>query len=247
MSFKDHFSTVSSEYSLFRPTYPPELFELLASVAPGLDLAWDAGCGNGQAAVGLAQYFRSVLATDASAAQIAKAIPHERIDYRAAPAEESGLADGSADLVTVAQALHWFDLDRFYAEVGRVLRPDGVFAAFAYGLLSAGDALDDILHRFYHETVGPYWPPERRHIDAGYATLPFPFAELPSPSFALEVDWNFDHLLGYLGTWSAVRNFREERSMDPLDLIRNELREAWGDTGRTRKILWPLHLRVGRV
>lgn len=247
MSFKDHFSTVSKEYSRFRPSYPPELFDWLASIAPGLDLAWDAGCGNGQAALGLARHFRRVVATDASAAQIARAVPHERIAYRAAPAEESGLAAGSADLVTVAQALHWFDLEAFYAEVSRTLRPGGVFCAFAYGLLTASAPLDGILRRFYHETVGPFWPPERRHIDSGYATLPFPFAELPSPSFALEADWDFDRLLGYLGTWSAVRNFREQRAEDPLDLIGPELRQAWGDPQRERRILWPLHLRAGRV
>ncbi|MBS0486724.1 MAG: class I SAM-dependent methyltransferase, partial [Proteobacteria bacterium] len=182
--FKDHFSGHAGIYREARPTYPPALFAWLARQAPDTELAWDCGCGNGQATVALASHFARVVGTDPSANQIAQAEPGANIEYRVEPAERSSLAGGSVSLVSVAQALHWFDPARFYAEAKRVLKPGGVIAAWAYSDCTTGDAaIDRIKDRLYVDLTGPYWPPERVHVDAGYRTLPFPFAEIPAPEF----------------------------------------------------------------
>src|SRR6266496_3944200 len=204
MTFKDHFSRQAADYAKFRPSYPRKLFDYLGSVAPNRQLAWDCGTGNGQAAVGLASVFDHVIATDASEKQIANAQPHERVEYRVASAEESGLESGTIDLIMVAQALHWFDLPRFYEEVPRVLKNNGVFAASAYNLLHVEPAIDEVVNRYYYEVVGPFWPPERKLVE-NFADLPFPFHKVDAPKFEMTAQWSLDHLLGYLGTWSATQ------------------------------------------
>jgi ubiquinone/menaquinone biosynthesis C-methylase UbiE len=176
---KDHFGRVAGEYATFRPHYPDTLYQWLASIAPNHRLAWDAGTGNGQAAVALADYFSRVLATDFSVGQIGQAIAHPRIEYRVAPAEQSGLDDQSADLVTVAQALHWFDIPAFFTEVERVLVPSGVVAAWTYGVVHADSTeTDQILNDFYYREIGPWWPENRRLVEEGYQTIAFPFHRL---------------------------------------------------------------------
>ncbi len=244
-AFKDHFSQSSDAYRAFRPDYPDALFAWLAEVAPRRDGALDCGCGSGQAAVALARHFARVHGVDPSAGQIAQAIPHERVTYRVAPAEATGLPDASQDLVIAAQALHWFDLDRFYPEVRRLARPGAVFAAFSYGLMTVNPEVDAIIGRLYHDLLGPYWPPERRRVEAGYRTLPFPFAELVAPPLAMTAHWPMEHVLGYLTTWSAVKEYREKTGENPLDMIAEELRAVWG--GGAKELSWPLVIRAGRL
>lgn len=245
--FADHFSAHAADYRAFRPTYPPALFEYLAGLAPDRRMACDCGTGNGQAAVALAEHFERVVATDASEKQIAAAEPHPKVEYRVAPAEAAPLPDGSVDLVTVAQALHWFDHPRFYAEVRRVARPGAVLAAWTYDFHSVGPDLDPLLDRLQAEYVGPYWPPERVYVSAGYRNIPFPFADVPAPAFALTADWPFDRLLGYMNTWSAVKRFAAANGFNPIDRLADEMRAAWGDPSGPREVRWHLHLRVGRV
>jgi len=244
MSFKDHFSKQAADYAIFRPGYPQELFAYLGIIAPSRQLAWDCGTGNGQAAVGLASVFDRVIATDASANQIAKAQPHECVEYRVAPAESSGLESGTIDLITVAQALHWFDLDRFYAEARRVLKPNGILTASAYNLLRIQPAIDEIVNRYYHELVGPFWPPERKLVE-NFAELPFPFHEIEPPKIEMTTHWNLDRLIGCLGTWSSTQRFMASTGADPLEQITDELCGAWGNPQRVRSVTWPLTLRVG--
>jgi SAM-dependent methyltransferase len=243
----DHFSGVAGAYARFRPTYPAALFSWLAALAPSCSFAWDCATGNGQAAVGLADHFAEVVATDHSAAQIAQARVHPRVEYRVAPAEASGLPSGSADLVTVAQALHWLDLDRFYAEARRVAAPGAVVAAWCYNLLEVDPRVNAVIGRFYGQVVGPFWPPERRLLEAGYRTLAFPFAAVEPPAFAMASAWTLADLLGYLSTWSATQRYAAARRADPVDLVRADLAAAWGDADARRTVRWPLHLRVGRV
>src|SRR5881296_1212973 len=197
MSFKDHFSRQAADYAIFRPGYPRELFDYLGSIAPSRQLAWDCGTGNGQAAVGLASLFDRVIATDASEKQIAKADPHERVEYHVAPAENSGIESETIDMIMVAQALHWFDLDRFYAEAQRVLKPNAVLAASAYNLLQIEPAIDEVVNRYYYEVVGPFWPPERKLVEQ-FSDLPFPFQEVDAPKFERTAQWDLEHLGGYL-------------------------------------------------
>lgn len=246
-SFVDHFAPVAGAYAAHRPRYDEALFDWLAGLAPRRTLAWDCGAGSGQATHPLAERFDRVIGTDASAGQLSSAPAHARIEWRVAPAERSGLPAASADLVTVAQALHWFDVPAFYAEVDRVLVPRGVLAVWTYNRHQTDDpAVDQVVDRFYADTIGPYWPPERRMVEAGYRTLPFPYPELPAPPFRMEARWSLADLLGYIGSWSAVARYRVARGTDPLAPLARELESLWGDPAATRRVRWDLTVRAGR-
>lgn len=247
MSFADHFSGVSAAYAAFRPRYPDALFQFLAREAPSRDEAWDAGTGSGQAAVGLAHHFAHVTATDASAAQIQQALPDPRISYRVAAADASGLETATVDLVTAAQALHWFDRPRFWAEARRVLRPRGVVAVWTYTMFEIAPPIDQIVRRFYSDVVGPYWPPERRITEERYQTIEFPFAEFAAPDFVIEQQVTLDDVAGYIRTWSATRGFMQQQRYDPVDPLIAELAPLWGQPQHTRLARWPVAMRVGRV
>jgi SAM-dependent methyltransferase len=242
--FKDHFSKQAAGYARFRPRYPQKLFDYLGSIAPSRQVAWDCGTGNGQAAVGLASVFDRVIATDASEKQIASAQSHERVDYGVAPAENSGIGSATIDLIMVTQALHWFNLDSFYGEARSVLKNNGVFAASAYNLLHVEPAINEVVNRYYYEVVGPFWPPERKLVEQ-FADLPFPFHKVDAPRFEMTAQWNLDHLLGYLQTWSSTQRFVAANASNPLEQIIDELRAAWGDSQQTRNVTWPLVLRIG--
>ncbi|MEO7430585.1 MAG: class I SAM-dependent methyltransferase [Dokdonella sp.] len=247
MTFKDHFSGHAGIYHEARPGYPAALFDWLAGIAPSRDLAWDAGCGNGQASVALAERFVHVFATDPSATQIANAEPCANVDYRVEPAEQCSLASASADLVTVAQALHWFDHARFYAEVARVLKPGGVVAAWTYADCRVDAAIDPVKDRLYVDLTGSYWPPERRHVESGYRTLDFPFDEQPAPSFEMTARWTLAQFLAYLRSWSATQRYLADNGVDPVTLVEADLAQAWGDAGVARCVRWDFHVRCGRV
>jgi SAM-dependent methyltransferase len=242
------FTTVAREYAQFRPGYPPALFAWLASVSPALDAAWDCGCGSGQASVALAEHFARVDATDAAAEQVAAARPHPRVRYSVAPAERSGLPAESVDLVTVAQALHWFDVDAFYAEARRVARRNALLAVWNYPRPRFADAeLERVFLDFYSNVVGPYWPDGRRHIEANYTTLAFPFRELDHPDFGLELDWPLEQVIGYVGSWSATARYRQALGADPVPLLRASLGAVWPGPDATARVRIPLGLRVARL
>lgn len=246
-TFKDHFSKQAPDYARYRPGYPAELFAWLARIAPSHGTAWDCGTGSGQAAVALAAHFGHVIATDPSRKQLAHAEPHPRVEYRAASAEASLLDTASIDLLTVAQAIHWFDLEKFYAEAKRVLKPGGIIAVWTYTLLDVEAGIDHLLNDFYKNAVGPYWPPERRMVDDRYRSLPFPFAPIEPPAFEIRTEWSRDDLLGYLGTWSATQACMKASGSDPLVEFSRRLAPLWPDPARKKLLRWPLHLRVGRV
>jgi SAM-dependent methyltransferase len=246
--FKDHFSGHAAIYREARPTYPDELFTWLARQSPDTGLAWDCGCGNGQASVALAAHFKHVVGTDPSANQIAGAMPAANVEYRVEPSEQSSLADGSASLITVAQALHWFDFERFYAEVRRVLKPGGMFAAWTYADCRTGDAaIDALKNRLYVDLTGPYWPPERELVDSGYRTLPFPFVEMAAPGFDMKAMWDVEQFLAYLRSWSATQRYQKDRGEDPVALIEKDLRAAWPDAQSKRAVRWDFHVRCGHA
>lgn len=244
--FKDHFSAQAADYARFRPTYPAALFDWLRARAPGGGLAWDAATGSGQAAVALASRFDRVIATDPSEAQLRGAERLANIEYRVERAEASSLADQSADLITIAQALHWLDHPTFFAECQRVLRPGGLFAAWCYGSFTTDPEIEAITGHFYRDVVGPYWPPERAWIERGYAGIALPLSPVEAPAFSLQVRWDLDELVGYLGTWSAVARYREARGEDPLPAVRERLAEVWGPPQGARLVTWPMATLVGR-
>ncbi|MHB8534281.1 MAG: class I SAM-dependent methyltransferase [Sulfuricaulis sp.] len=245
--FKDHFSRHAGEYARYRPDYPPDLFEFLAQSARRHELAWDCATGNGQAALGLSAYFDRVIATDASAPQVQNAARHEKVSYFTAPAEQSDLPSHSVDLITVAQALHWFRFEPFYQEARRVLRPDGIIAVWCYGLSRVTPAVDKVVHHYYTNVVGSCWPPERRYIDEKYQTIPFMFTEMPAPEFHMKAEWNLDEFMGYLHTWSATQRFQQKNEQNPLDMIRRALVGAWGAPNARLAVRWPIYLRLGRI
>jgi SAM-dependent methyltransferase len=242
MTFADHFSD-SPGYAQFRPEYPPALFDWLADVAPRRELALDVGTGTGQAAIGLSRRFRRVIAIDPSAAQIARAVATPGVEYRVATAEDVEVEE-RVDLVCIAQALHWLDLDRFWPRVGAAAAERGVVAAFTYGRCLTGPSVDALVDALYSGPLRGFWPPERTHVEDGYARLSFPFDPLPVPAFALVAHWSVEQFLGYLRTWSACRRRRDATGRCPVDEIEAELRAAFGGP---REVSWPLRVRAGRI
>ncbi|MGD8774028.1 MAG: class I SAM-dependent methyltransferase [Syntrophobacterales bacterium] len=247
MNFKDYFSKQASEYTRYRPHYPGPLFQYLAELTIEHQLAWDCATGSGQAALGLTPYFDEIIATDASEKQITNAIAHRKITYLVSPAERTEIDSNAIDLIAVAQALHWFALDKFYGEVKRVLKTGGVIAAWSYGLLRISPPVDELLDKFYVDVVGPFWPPERKLVDDGYRSIPFPFQEFTSPAFSMEANWSLDHLLGYLGTWSSIQKFKEQNKANPLKGLARDLKQVWGRPEDEKRVRWPINMRVGRV
>jgi SAM-dependent methyltransferase len=244
--FADHFSRDSVAYAKFRPGYPPELFAWLATLPARRSVAWDCGTGTGQAAALLTAHFDLVVGSDPSRAQLAAADRSSGVRYFAGSSESSALAERRVDLVTVAQALHWFDRERFYREVSRVIAPGGAFAAWSYGLLRSTPALDRVIAEFYEETVGPWWPPERALVEKGYRTIAIPIEEAAAPPFAIEARLTLEELLGYIRTWSAVGRFISARGFDPIPELGEALGPLWGEPAVARNITWPLTVRAGR-
>ncbi len=242
---KDTFSKLSERYAKFRPSYPREIFDFLLTLVPGRSTAWDCGTGNGQVAVQLAGYFERVFATDISRNQIKLAIQKPNILYSVAPAESTSFADASLDLITVAQAVHWFDFPEFYREADRTLRPNGILAIIGYPAPVFTPAIDELIIEYRTKIVGPFWDPERRYVDEHYRTIPFPYPDLPTPDFSADFEWDQEQVLGYLSTWSAAQHYFERMGSDPLDPIRDRLRERWGSS-RTQDVSFPMLLRVGR-
>ena len=252
--FKDLFSSNSKGYASSRPNYPRSLFEFLVGLVQHRSLAWDCATGNGQAAVFLSEYFEQVIASDASKKQIENAQLRNNVRYEVFPAERTNLADSSVDLITIAQALHWFDLDDFYKEAKRVLRKDnnnagsGVIAAWAYGLHSVSVEIDEIMHLLYEDILGSYWPKERKIVENKYQDISFPFHEIDTPVFQIELDWSLSELIGYLYTWSSVQKFIEKNNSDPVKQVYDDLAAAWSKKNiwHKRRVVWPIYMRVGR-
>lgn len=244
MGFQDHFSGHAADYAAHRPTYPQALFRYLASLAQERSCAWDCATGNGQAACALAEHFAEVVATDASERQLRQAVPHPKVRYLEAPAEDVPLEARSVDLVTVAQALHWFELEAFYQEVGRVLKPGGLLAVWCYGLTTIAPEIDAWMAEFHHQVIGPYWPIGREHIEARYETLPFPYQMLLVPALEMRQSWTLEAFAAYLRTWSAVKRYLAAESCDPVGPLEERLRPVWGEGARG--VSWPLTVKVGR-
>jgi SAM-dependent methyltransferase len=245
--FLDYFSSRSDDYERFRPRYPTALFETLAAESPARSRAWDVACGSGQATAALAVHFEKVTGSDASSEQISQALPAGNIEYRVARAEAIGAQAESIDLVTVAQALHWLDQDRFFAEVDRVLKPQGLLAAWGYRrVFSESPQLDELLDDFEERQVGAYWPAERAILDGAYHGVSFPYPRLPMPDFKLWATWTLDEFLGYLSTWSSVRRYEASVGRNPVDEARDAFLEVWGEAERPMHFEGPMPLYVGR-
>ena len=256
MNFKDHFSGHADLYAKARPHYPDALFDWIATAAPARHCVWDAGCGNGQASMALAERFEHVIATDPSTQQLGNAVPHPRIDYRNEPRNSpaingrgyhTSIPDHFVDAVTVAQALHWFDLEPFLTEVRRVAKPRALFVAWCYANCSVTKAVDAVIAYLYDDVLGPYWPPERRLVDEGYASQEIPFAPIEAPAFEMQVEWDARQLLAYLCSWSAAQRYFAATGDDAIKATSGGLISAWGDPEQVRPVRWTLAMRVGRI
>jgi len=247
MSFKDHFSGHAKEYSKFRPKYPDELFKFLSGAAKEHETAWDCATGNGQAALGLAPYFRRVIATDASASQIEHAVPNKKVTYKVAAAENSDLETGSVDLLTVATAIHWIDLEKFYPEVRRVLKPGGVIAVWLYTDNNINEEIDKVSSYFAHEFVEPYWPLENKKVWTFEESVVFPFERIETPGFKIELKWSLKDYLSFLYTWSSTQAFIKQTGKDPIELVYEKFKKAWVDENTRRTVTWKLKIKAGRV
>lgn len=242
----DNFSQGAASYAQFRPESPDAIFEFLYSYVQKFDVAWDCGTGNGQVAARLSERFTKVYGTDISNEQLQHAQQRDNITYRVERAEQTSFADSSIDLVTIAQAIHWFDLEPFYTEVQRVGRPNAVIAAWTYTTLRLTPEINKVIDHLYTDITGPYWDKERALVDAGYSTLPFPFKEITPPAFEIRKEWTIDQVVGYLRTWSGVKHYMERGHDDPILLILPDLKKAWG-TAATQQVYWPVHMRAGRL
>lgn len=246
MSFADHFSGQAADYTVYRPHYPAALFDYLASLCEQHEYALDCATGNGQAAQALLAHFQHVIGCEPSLSQLANAMGREQIGYVCSTAEQLPFNGTQFDLLTVAQAVHWFDHKRFYSEADRILKLGGVLAVWGYGLFQIEAGIDAVIHDYYQNIVGPYWPPQRRWIEQAYQELPFPYAPLDAPLFQIEAEWNRLQVVGYLATWSATQRYKQARQQDPLPAIEKQLAECWPDEHEIKAIHWPIFLRVGR-
>ncbi len=246
VTFHDHFSDRAAQYARSRPGYPPELVDYLAEIAPEAERVWEAGCGSGQLTRVLAAAFRHVVASDPSVQQLVHARREHGVTYCCATAEASALANASVDLVVAAQAAHWFELQRFYQEARRVGRSGAVIALVSYGVTEVTPDVDVVIRDFHTRVLGSYWPPERKHVDAGYRTLEFPFAEIAAPSFNMRTEWALPDMLNYVGTWSAVRAMLQDGGEEKLEDFRDEIARAWPE-GAILPVRWPLVVKVGRL
>ncbi len=245
-AIKDNFSTQSDFYLKYRPQYPAEFIQAIIAHTVDQKLAWDCATGNGQVAIQLSAYFEKVIATDISSSQLAQVLPKHNINYQIGRAEEERFPAYSFDLVTVGQAIHWFDFNAFYQQVKRVLKPSGIFAAFGYGLITITPAVDLRLQHFYTHIVGHYWDEERKLVDEAYQTIPFPFTEIQLPNFSIDASWTLADLKGYLSTWSSVKKYIQLHQHNPVDSFITDLQVDWPDN-EAKPIRFPLFQRIGKV
>jgi ubiquinone/menaquinone biosynthesis C-methylase UbiE len=244
--FKDNFSKQSEIYFKYRPTYPAALFQYLSSLTQDHSLAWDCGTGNGQSAISLTLYYKAVYATDPSEQQIKNALPNPKITYKVEKAEQPGLDGDMVDLITIAQAIHWFDFEKFYSEAKRVLKKEGIIAAWAYGLPSIASEIDGVLQHFHDEIIGEFWQYENRLIDKEYSTIPFPFKQVSPPQFKICKSLSLDDLLGLVSSWSAVQRFIDKNGYDPVEELENDLLKLWGNKAQNKEVNWKLILKIGQ-
>lgn len=243
--FADHFSAVAAQYANARPEYPRALFDWIASVVPSRALAWEPGCGSGQATRDLATVFARVHATDPSAAQIAQAKGPANVTFAVEPGERCSLPDASVDAVCIAQALHWFDRARFFAECERVLKPGGLLIAWGYQDIVVPQDIEAPVADFQREILD-YWPPERDFIDEGYASFAFPFARVDTPQLELIAQWPLPRMLGYFSSYSATKRCIDAQGRDPVIAHAAAIAAAWGDPQATRTLRWPLFVHARR-
>jgi len=242
--FKDYFSDDSEKYNNFRPKYPKQLFLFLSSISQEDQLAWDCATGSGQSAIELADYFSTIIATDASSTQIKNAEKKSGINYFISTAEDCAIKSNSVDLITVAQAFHWFNHDAYIKEVNRVLKVDGLITIWTYNLVKIQSDIDDIIYHLYNTTLRDFWPKERAMVENNYQDIQLPFVEINAPKFIMSADWNMFQLLGYLETWSAVNEYQKQHGINPIEKIQEKILEIWGNPENIFSVKWPLTIRI---
>ena len=241
---KDNFSNQSDLYKQFRPTYPAGLYDFIYKHVVEFNNAWDCATGNGQVAVVLSEKFKNVYATDISRNQLSFAVKKTNIFYSIEKAEQTSFSSNLFNLITVGQAAHWFKFDEFYREVNRILKNDGIIALISYHLLRADDQIDKVIDKLYYQVTAPYWDEERKYIDGYYKTIPFPFKRIETPDYYSKVNWNIEHLTGFLKSWSAVQHYIKKNNSNPVDELMPEIKAAWGNSEK-KLFRFPVFSRIG--
>lgn len=243
------FSYDSSKYTHYRPQYPDGLFEYLRTLLDDKKgLVLDCGAGSGQGTQGLSRYFAYVIATDLSFELLAQAPSLQNVLYVQSSAEHLAIRSRSLSLICVAQALHWFSLDNFYGEAKRVLKSNGVIAAWCYNQAIIEPSIDQVIRKVYQKMSSAQNPSqERQYLYEHYQTILFPFKRIITPFFNIEMSWNLIQLLGYISTWPSLLEFQKRFGVNLLNEVKEELFSAWGDPICQKQITWPLNLLVGRL
>ncbi len=245
-NFKDNFSKQADIYAKYRPLYPDNLYSFLASLTKEHKLVWDCGTGNGQAAIGLAEHYEQVMATDPSEKQIKHCLAHPKVKYLVEAAENNSILTNSIDMLTIANALHWFNFDVFYEEANRVLKPDGIIAAWCYGIPTVSNDVNEIVNHFHYKTLNNYWVAENRLVEKEYTTIPFPFQKINAPDYFYEKQMTLYDFIGYLNTWSATQRFIIENKINPTDELFHKLLSVWTNANEEKTVTWKLILKIGK-
>ena len=247
MTAKNYFEEKGDEYSQYRPTYPDRLGTLLAQLCQNNEHALEIGCGSGQLSGVLAKNFDVVIATDPSIEQISNAQPYDRVHYQEGSAEKIEMPNNSVDLIVAAQSAHWFDLPNFYEQVKKIGKDQAILALISYGVFSMAGEVGKRFSDFYWQEIHQFWPPERKHIEQGYQSFDFPFAELSLPKLSIERHWTIPQMLGYIETWSAVRIARKSDNSSLLEILKRDISSMNSDSDETYRIEWPIVGRVGKL
>jgi ubiquinone/menaquinone biosynthesis C-methylase UbiE len=241
------YSPYAKKYAQSRPRYPDELFKYLVSLVEQHMVAWDCATGSGQAALSLVNYFKKVIATDISSEQISNAVRHNRIEYRVCQAEKSGISNNSVNLITVASAVHWFDLNNFYREVQRVITPGGILAVWTYHVGYVEPPFDKLFLNFYNQILAPYFSKGAKLVDKKYSTISLPGKQIKVKDFFVSAKWNLSNMLNFIESWSGTQHYKKEKGENPVDLIYPELKQLWGESEKINTIRWPLFIKISRL
>lgn len=221
-------------YSKFRPTYPKALLDILTGylVRSGSDqdTVVDIGCGSGQSTFYLQDSFKHCIGVDISKAQVQEAqkkceeMHCKNVEFRVGNGMDLPMETASANAVTIAQAWHWMaNLEKFYSECKRILKPHGCLAVYGYGNVHLKNELcNQLVRDFYKNTLTGCWHKERCHIDNEYAEVDLPFSNVERHDIEMPKTYTVEDFIGYVSTWSGYEKYC---AINPNNTVLQDLQE----------------------